>query len=57
MSPKIVRVTSYFTIVFVKLKTVEEKAISDLKLMIEGSNIEYGNFEKCNIDTKLTSKI
>jgi hypothetical protein len=33
MSPKIVRVTSYYTIVFVKLKTVEEKAISDLKLI------------------------
>ncbi len=24
---------------------------------IEGSNIEYGDFEKWNIDTKLTSKI
>ncbi len=25
--------------------------------MIEGSNIEYGNIEKCNVDTNLTSKI
>ena len=25
--------------------------------MIEGSNIEYGDIEKCNIDTKITSKI
>ena len=25
--------------------------------MIEGSNIEYGNIEKCNLDTNLTSKI
>jgi len=24
---------------------------------IEGSNIEYGDIEKCNIDTKITSKI
>jgi len=24
---------------------------------IEGSNIEYGNIEKCNIDSDLTSKI
>jgi len=24
---------------------------------IEGNNIEYGDFEKCNIDTNLTSKI
>jgi len=25
--------------------------------MIEGSNIEYGDIEKCNINTNLTSKI
>ena len=25
--------------------------------MIEDSNIEYGNIEKCNVDTNLTSKI
>jgi len=25
--------------------------------LIEGNNIEYGNIEKCNIDTILTSKI
>ncbi len=25
--------------------------------LIEGNNIEYGDFEKCNIDTNLTSKI
>jgi len=25
--------------------------------MIEGSNIEYGNIEKCNVDTNLMSKI
>jgi len=25
--------------------------------MIEGSNIEYGKIENCNIDTNLTSKI
>jgi len=27
------------------------------EILIEGVNIEYGNIEKCNIDTKLTSKI
>ncbi len=28
-----------------------------LKNAVEGGNIEYGNIEKCNIDTKITSKI
>ena len=28
-----------------------------LEKTIEGSNIEYGNIEKCNVDTNLTSKI
>jgi len=27
------------------------------KLKIEGSNIECGDIEKCNINTKITSKI
>jgi len=26
-------------------------------LKIEGSNIEYGDIEKCNVNTNLTSKI
>ena len=26
-------------------------------ILIEGSNIEYGNIEKCNVDTNLTLKI
>jgi len=28
-----------------------------VNLMIEGGYIEYGNIEKCNMDTKITSKI
>ena len=31
--------------------------LSKVTFLIEGSNIEYGNIEKCNVDTNLTSKI
>jgi len=34
-----------------------EFMLTDDLYSIEGSNIEYGDIEKCNIDTKITSKI
>jgi hypothetical protein len=47
-----------------KAETISSKSSVDSgssvnlkKKSIEGSNIEYGDIEKCNIDTKITSKI
>ncbi len=43
-------INSYF---FMSDNDVDSKDV----MTIEGSNIEYGNIEKCNVNTNLTSKI
>jgi len=39
-----------------KMIKIVVESLSILLIMIEGSNIEYGNIEKCNIDSDLRSK-
>jgi len=43
-------------VTWTQLAFFKEEGIK-LEKTIEGSNIEYGNIEKCNVDTNLTSKI